>query len=194
EILGRVLRQPGGPAGAAAKGGALMPDTNATQSLEKYLLELQAGLRSLPPEEAREIANEIRSHVQEAASEAGQLEAGAVQATLERFGPARELASRYVMQSMAARVHTSGSHFLALKTIYRWARLSIAGFAAFVVTVLGYATAAVFAYAALAKPFAPHRVGLWRLPDPNDFSFSLGAVDQPGARELLGWWIIPIGL
>lgn len=171
-----------------------MPESNAAP-LEKYLHELQGGLRSLPAEEAREIVEEIRSHVYEAASPSGQPNSAAMQATLERFGPARELASKYVMQSMAARVHASGSHFLALKTIYRWARLSLAGFGAFIVTVVGYATAAVFAYAALAKPFMPHRVGLWKVPDPSDpFSFSWGVVDRPDARELLGWWIIPIGL
>jgi HAAS len=172
-----------------------MPETNAAQPLlEKYLRELQAGLRGLPPEEAREIADEIRSHILDSASESGQLSITLVQTTLDRLGPAHELASRYVMQSMAARAHSSGSHFLALKTIYRWARLSIAGFGAFFITLLGYGSAAVFAYAALAKPFAPHRIGLWRLPEPNDLSLSLGAVDNPAARELLGWWLIPIGL
>lgn len=171
-----------------------MPEHNAQLLLEKYLRDLQAGLHGLPAEEARETVAEIRSHIVDSASESGQLSTEAVEATLNRLGSARELASRYAMQSMAARAHTSGSHFLALKTVYRWAKLSFAGFVAFVVSVLGYATAAVFAYAALAKPFAPHRVGLWRLPDPHDFSISLGAVDQPGARELLGWWIIPVCL
>lgn len=142
--------------------------------LEKYLAELQRALRALPPEEAREIVQEIRSHIRDAASRAGELEASAVQASLARFGEPAELGSRYVMQSMAARAHTSGSHFLALKTIFRWAKLSVAGFGAFVVTLIGYALAGVFAYAALAKPFAPRRVGLWRLPEPDDLSLSLG--------------------
>lgn len=172
-----------------------MPETNAPQPLlEKYLNELEAGLRSLPAEERREIVAEIRSHVLDAARESGQLSAAAIQASLVRLGPARELASRYVMQSMAARAYSSGSHWLALRTIYRWARLSVAGFAAFVVTLIGYGVAACFAYAALAKPFAPHRIGLWRLPEPHDLSLSLGGVDNPGAQELLGWWLIPVGI
>lgn len=172
-----------------------MPEANLAQPLlEKYLHELEAGLRALPADEIREIVNEIRSHILDAASDGGELSAAAVEASLARFGPARELASRYVMQSMAARAHSSGSHWLALRTIYRWARLSVAGFAAFVVTLIGYGMAACFAYAALAKPFAPHRIGLWRLPEPNDLSLSLGGVDNPGARELLGWWLIPVGI
>ncbi|MCI0351161.1 MAG: DUF1700 domain-containing protein [Acidobacteriales bacterium] len=162
--------------------------------LEKYLSELQAALRGLPAEEAREILDEIRSHIRDAASQAGELDANAVQASLARFGEPVELGSRYVMQSMAARAHSSGSHFLALRTMFRWAKLSIAGFAAFVVTLIGYALAGVFAYAALAKPFAPRRIGLWRLPEPDDLSLSLGMVDHPGAQELLGWWIIPVGI
>jgi hypothetical protein len=50
-------------------------------------------------------------------------------------------------------------------------------------------------YFVVAKFFQPGRVGLWKLADPtDDWSFSLGAVDAPGARELLGWWLIPVGL
>jgi hypothetical protein len=172
-----------------------MPKANAPQPLlDKYLHDLEAGLRLLSAEETREIVDEIRSHVFDSAGEAGQLSAAAVEESLARLGPARELASRYVMQNMAARAHSSGSHWLALRTIYGWAKLSVAGFGAFIVTLIGYSLAGVFAYAALAKPFAPRRIGLWRLPEPNDLSISLGAVDNPGARELLGWWLIPVGI
>lgn len=47
-----------------------------------------------------------------------------------------------------------------------------------------------------AKPFAPDRVGLWVLPDPTgDLSLSLGRHGTGAAgHDVLGWWIIPIGL
>jgi hypothetical protein len=39
-------------------------------------------------------------------------------------------------------------------------------------------------------------VGLWRVPDPDDpFNFVLGVMlPRPDGVELLGWWIIPLGL
>lgn len=164
------------------------------RNVERYLEELRAGLRGMPADEASEIVEEIRSHIHDSAAEGGLMTQSSQQATLERLGPAKELASRYVMQSMAARAEDSRSHFLALRTIARWAKVSVVGCGVLAVSIIGYGLAAIFAYPALAKPFRPDRVGLWRLADPTDWSFSLGAVDQPGAKELLGWWIIPLGL
>ena len=48
------------------------------------------------------------------------------------------------------------------------------------------------------KPFAWRHAGLWRMPErPDDYSFSLalGVTDNPHqGHELLGGWIIPIGI
>jgi hypothetical protein len=50
---------------------------------------------------------------------------------------------------------------------------------------------------AVAKLFHPHTAGLWALPTDNgDFalSFRLGFGGVPaGGRDLLGWWVVPIG-
>lgn len=62
-------------------------------------------------------------------------------------------------------------------------------------SLAGYAFAACWMLAALAKPLAPDRIGLWLLPDPSgDISVSLGrhAVGAAG-QDLLGWWIVPLG-
>jgi hypothetical protein len=42
----------------------------------------------------------------------------------------------------------------------------------------------------------PDRVGLWVHGRGDALSISLGVTDRPGPlnTELLGWWIIPIGL
>src|SRR5437879_4550022 len=49
---------------------------------------------------------------------------------------------------------------------------------------------------AAVKPFAWRRAGLWRLPaGPDNYSWTLGLTDNPHrGQELLGGWIIPIGL
>lgn len=82
-----------------------------------------------------------------------------------------------------------------LKTLFRWATVSIAGVLAFLGVLAGYLMAASFLCAALVKPFAPGRVGLWRL-DGDHFSLRLGFVAPPPVQgeEILGWWIVPLGL
>ena len=57
---------------------------------------------------------------------------------------------------------------------------------------LGYLLLAIFAAMALLKPFWGEHVGVFRYADGT---ISAGIVAQSsGARELLGWWSIPIAL
>jgi len=82
-----------------------------------------------------------------------------------------------------------------LRGVARLVGLSVYGLFAFVVSLLGYALGLGLVIVALVKPFQPHNVGLWRLPDAHDpWSFTLGATSSPHGQELLGWWIIPLGL
>jgi hypothetical protein len=91
-------------------------------------------------------------------------------------------------------VETNRSPLSVLRATGRLARLSLQGCVVFLVSLSGYALAAGFLATAIVKPFAPSRAGLWILP-ADDLSVSLGVMDHsPMARELLGWWIIPVGL
>lgn len=57
---------------------------------------------------------------------------------------------------------------------------------------IGYLLLAIFAAAAVLKPIWGDHVGLFRDPDG---AIRAGIVaTTPGARELLGWWAIPIAL
>jgi hypothetical protein len=53
---------------------------------------------------------------------------------------------------------------------------------------------ALLVTAALLKPFAPDRVGLWIQDAPDGPDISLGITRSPAGPEILGWWSIPIGL
>jgi len=81
--------------------------------------------------------------------------------------------------------------------LFRWASLSFAGCFVLMSSLLGYFVAAALVYSALLKPIHPRTAGLWMIPDGADYEISLrlgfGAVPA-GSRDLLGWWIVPIGL
>ena len=151
--------------------------TEADVRLEAYLHELRTRLRGL--QDSDDIVAEIRSHA---------LNAGDVIGTLDRLGSPAELASLYEPDR-------SSSPRLLVRGLLRWATGSIVGFFALLTLLAGYVMAISFFLAALVKPIAPHRVGLWRLAaDEISLRIGLIAAPPPGSEELLGWWIVPIGL
>jgi hypothetical protein len=171
-----------------------MADADAgSRRLDGYLGELRARLGRLPDREAAEIVEELRSHVRDSLPGGALTEEG-VAAALARLGSPDELAALYAAESLLARAGRSRSPWLLFSSLFRWATMSVAGFFAFLGLLVGYALAASFLCAALMKPFAPRRVGLW-LRDADTFSLHLGFADgsRPG-QELLGFWIVPLGL
>jgi uncharacterized membrane protein len=170
--------------------------TTAAQTLDSYLQKVRAGLRGLPATEAEEIVRELRSHILDRAGSAGELPESGVAAALVKLGDPEDLAAQYTTENLMARAERTRSPWLILRGIFRWASLSFAGFFVFLGALIGYATAFAFLFCAVAKPFAPKTIGLWiRDTSLSSFSASLGTVNaNAGAREVLGWWIIPIGM
>jgi hypothetical protein len=68
--------------------------------------------------------------------------------------------------------------------------VSVAGFATLLLGLAGYGSALCFLLGALLKPFLGDEVGLFWSPR----SLVWGVAGGPSARELLGWWIVPVGL
>ena len=160
--------------------------------LDTYLAQVHRHLHGLSDAEARETLAELRSHVLDRTD--GQLSPAGVEAAIAALGSPRDVARLNVTERVANAVETNRSPLSVLRATGRLARLSLQGFMVFLVSLTGYALAAGFLVTAMVKPFAPSRAGLWILP-ADDLSFSLGVVDHsPQAREILGWWIIPIGL
>jgi len=164
---------------------------DGARRLEAYLAELRRGLGPLPETARTEIVTELRGHVLESAGEEP-TEAG-VAAVLERLGPAEQLAALYVTDGVLLGAERSRSPWTLLWSLARLAGTSLAGAFALLGCVVGYGLAASFALAAVRKPIAPGSVGLWQL-GPDSYSLTLGFAGPPAGRELLGWWIVPIGL
>jgi hypothetical protein len=170
---------------------------DAQQKIEAYLHRLRAGLRGLSPEEIREIVEELRSHILDKSAANGEVTDAGVDAALAALGSPEELASNYVTDAMLARAEVSRSPVGILKSLFRWARLSIAGFFVLLVSIIGYGIGMSFFLVGLLKPFHPDTAGLWIWRNSGDITYSvrLGFATPPaGATELLGWTITPIGL
>jgi hypothetical protein len=175
-----------------------MIEVNAAQKkVERYLQELRAALRALPAEQASDIVEELRSHIMEKAAAGGNPAPAAVDSAIADLGSPEDLASLYLTDDLQVRALASRSPLLILRSLFRWASLSFAGFFVLMGSLVGYCVAVSLVACGLLRPIHPLRAGLWMIPDGADYELSLrlgfGSV-PPGSRDLLGWWIVPIGL
>ena len=168
------------------------------QKVEAYLGRLRQLLRGMNAEDAREIIDELRSHLMDRVAATGEATDAGVDAALAALGSPEELANEYMTHNLLARAEASRSPVRILESLFRWASLSVAGFFVLVSSVMGYFLGTVFLLVAALKPFHPQTAGLWLLRgsagDP-EISIRLGFGTVPATgRDVLGWWIVPIGL
>ena len=169
---------------------------SAQKQIDTYLNDLSARLQAAPAEDRREFIDEIRSHIFDAAGSDGRLETATVSTVLAELGPASALADNYLKSiGMPAafpvsRPAESGPGFAGRaqrvrRTVY-----------AFLGLLVAFALAAVSIVAVVSKIFHPERAGLWRFGS-DEFSLHLGLTDfvpPPVGQELLGWYLVPLGL
>jgi Protein of unknown function (DUF1700) len=170
---------------------------DAQQRIEAYLGRLRQRLRGVKDEEVREIVEELRSHIMDKIAANGEVTAAGVDAALAALGSPEELASQYITDNLLARAEVSRSPLQILKSLFRWASLSVAGFFVLLGSIMGYFFGVVLVLVAVAKLFHPRTAGLWTYPDSTgnlELSFRLGFGSAPvRGNDMLGWWIIPIG-
>lgn len=164
--------------------------------VEDYLARLRKGLAGLSGEAASDIVEELRSHILEKAALTGAATPAAIENVLAALGSPEELAAQYMADDLLGRAESRRSPVLLVRGLMRWASLSAGGVFVLLGCVVGYFLGAAFMLCALLKPLHPHTAGLWRLADPPDtYSLRLGFGPVPvGGTELLGWWMVPLGL
>ena len=164
------------------------------EKIDAYLRQVHTGLRGLPESEVTDILSELRVHILDRCAPAGEASDAAIDSALHALGRPEQIAALYVAENLSSRAESSRSPWMILRSVFHWSTLSVKGFGIFMVCVIGYAFGLSFFLAALIKPFNPHAVGFWMSNDHDNFSLHLGGTDHPGyERELLGWWLIPIG-
>ena len=169
--------------------------TAANEKIDSYLRRVRTGLRGLPDAEVTDILNELRAHIVERLELASGPRDSAVDSVLQSFGRPEQIAALYVAESLVSRAESSRSPWTILRSLFYWSTLSVIGFVVFMICLIGYSFGACFFIAALMKPFHPQGVGLWYRNDPANFSLHVGGFSGPAGqeRELLGWWLVPVG-
>jgi hypothetical protein len=161
--------------------------------LETYLDQVRRHLKGLTLYETEEIVAELRAHVLDKVE--GAPTPARVEAAIAALGTPREVARLNLTERVAAEVDEDRSPLTVLRGVGRLARLSVYGAFTGLVCFTGYALAASFLVTAAIKPFWRDHAGLWRVPGAEgDYAFSLGVSSSPQGQELLGWWVMPIGI
>jgi hypothetical protein len=169
----------------------MIPSTGAEARIQGYLARVRVALRGLPEREIDDILRELRSHVDELAEREG----SGVEAALGTLGDPLELAQTYRSENQMVRAQCSGSPLVILEGLRHASSGTLGRVTVTALYVLGYFGMGTLWAGALEKLLAPSRGGLWYTPgDVWSITLAVGGNPPVGARELLGWWIVPIAL
>lgn len=159
--------------------------------IDSYLARVRTALRGVPEGDIEDILRELRSHAVELSGRDGQ----GMEEALRSLGDPVELAKTYQAENRMVRAECSRSPLVILEGLRHTTRTRLGRVAATALYLLGYINLFILWAAAAEKLITPSRGGLWYVPG-DSWSLTLVIFDYPppGARELLGWWLVPIGL
>lgn len=159
--------------------------------IESYLARVRVALRGLPEREIEDIMQELRSHAVELAGE----EKAGVEAALRSLGNPVDLARTYKSENQMVRAECSVSPLVIVQGLRHASKSGLGRVTATALYAFAYINVLTLWAAAIDKLFAPSRSGLWYTPG-RIWSLTLvtGGSQPEGARELLGWWLVPVAL
>jgi len=161
------------------------------RSIEIYLKSLRRELGDLLDEDVNEIVAEIRTHIFDKTT--GETPE-AVDATLAALGTPQELADRYRTAELVERARLARSPKYVLRRTMRRAGRGLLGVVVFSLSVLGCTVGCWLFLLGFVKLIHPGTTGVYGTWNEHNKSFNwqFGSPNKPG--ELLGWWLVPIGI
>jgi hypothetical protein len=161
------------------------------KTIDAYLAALRRHLRELLDEDVKDIVEEIRAHILDKTS-GGDAEEE-VASTLAALGTPEELAGRYRTEELLKRAQNARSPGFLWRSMLRWAALSVLGVAVFFFSAIGYCLGGLLFILGVLKLTNPHRTGVYGVFNEHNTSLSFQS-GGPNEHDLLGWWLVPIGL
>jgi hypothetical protein len=164
------------------------------KTVDAYLTSLRKQLRELMDEDVNDIVAEIRAHILDKTS--GEGPSDNVSATLAALGAPEELAGRYRTEELLKKAQMSRSPAYMMRSLLRWGGLSLVGVLVFAISVAGFLVGGGLSILGVLKVINPSTTGLYGQFSTNTWSlsFNSGGPPAPGVHELLGWWLLPVGL
>ncbi|HEV2645934.1 MAG TPA: DUF1700 domain-containing protein [Acidobacteriaceae bacterium] len=168
-----------------------LAETSA-RSVEIYLKSLRRELSDLLDEDANEIVEEIRTHIFDKTT--GETPES-VAATLAALGTPQELADRYRTPELIERARLARSPKYVLRRTMRRLGRGLLGLLLFSVAALGCSLGCWLFLLGFIKLMSPRTTGVYGVWTKHDISFNWQFGSSPNKpNELLGWWLVPIGI
>jgi hypothetical protein len=168
------------------------------KAIDGYLAALRRQLRDLMEEDMNDIVEEIRAHILD--KTAAGADPAEVEQTLAALGAPGDLAARYCTEEMMRRAEAHRSSTQKARIAGRWTVSILAGLVVVIVSAAGYSFGGLLVIVGIAKVMWPKGTGLWETIN-TDGTMTLGLSGGSGnvppannAHDLLGWWLLPIGL
>lgn len=161
---------------------------------KQYLHRVNRCSKALGPEEQEELLLEIQDHLLESfKQETGESEAHRLLDAIAKIGEPEDFIKPIVADKLLVKASKTYNPKTIVTGLFYYLSISAKHFLLALLFSLGYVTAFIAGVMALLKPFFPNNVGLI-LYEGGDFVLGVD-VDTTGAvGEVLGYWVIPIGL
>ena len=157
--------------------------------IHNYINSLSNYLARLEKTDAEEVIREIESHIYDAIELQEQKgEVSEAAAILAGFGEPRELASQYAEHILAGAPPPNG--FKAIQAVKKGVTSGLY----YTVAVFGFSIATAVMFLSVAKLFFPDSVGVWSAANGNSFTIAWLNQPFPAEQDLLGFWLIPMGI
>lgn len=162
--------------------------------VDRYLAQLRRALVDVPVGEREELVREIESHLVDAYAESSSgvesSPTARIEEAIDRLGDPSTYAEALASEHRLRRATTGFRPASLLGSLLGRVGQGLGQAVGGLLFAFGYIALLVVAIATTVKPFVPES-GLWIHPGGG---WSLSMIEQPGATEVLGWWIIPIGV
>jgi hypothetical protein len=92
------------------------------------------------------------------------------------------------------RARRAHSPAFLLRSGLHWAALTLGGLLVLLISVFGYVLGGILFMLGVLKVFAFHKTGIYGSFTEHNSSLSFQSGGPIGSHELLGWWLLPVGL
>jgi hypothetical protein len=169
-------------------------DQEAHELWHTYMEEASRVVADLPAAEREDVLLELASHVSASVSadSGGLSEADTMRAALQRLGSPNEFLRPMLADSLMDRGTANYHPGLLAKGLYHSLFGGLKSFTVALAFGLGYLTLAIFGVMALFKAGFPRHIGYFVYPNGTRV---FGITGESGtARDILGYWIVPIAI
>ena len=170
----------------------VLRDPEADRVWREYFENVTSHARYLSAHDRAELILELEDHARSSLRATGKSDADHVRVALRELGDPAEYLRPIIAYELLARAGSSLNPVPLVKGLTLLVGQTFRTSLWALTALFGYTLLAIFVAMALGKGVFPGHIGFFVFPDGSTL-FGIGR-DTGGAKEMLGWWSVPIAL